>query len=194
MRAVGLPVWVLMPQDRKQEGFASRMLPHLQAAYNLARWMLRVPEDAEDAVQEAYMRALRSFGAASGNSDKAWLLAIVRNVCLTRLKRGASRGNVVMLDDVIDQIDMAGHAETDAPDHRLMERDRSAQVHDALSRLPTRFREVIILREFEELSYQEIAAIIDMPVGTVMSRLSRARQKLKSILSALGVEGGKHEL
>jgi DNA-directed RNA polymerase specialized sigma24 family protein len=124
LRAVGLPVWVLMPQDRKQESFASRMPPHLQAAYNLARWMLRVPEDAEDAVQEAYMRALRSFGAASGNCDKAWLLAIVRNVCLTRLKRGASRGNVVMLDDVIDQIEMPSHAETDAPDHRLIERDR----------------------------------------------------------------------
>lgn len=183
-----------MQQDRKRESFASRMLPHLQAAYNLARWMLRVPEDAEDAVQEAYMRALQSFDACSGSSDKAWLLTIVRNVCLTRLKRGASRGNIVMLDDVIDQIDAASQAESESPDRRLMERDRSAQVHEALNRLPARFREVIILREFEELTYQEIAAIIDMPVGTVMSRLSRARQKLKIILSASGAEGGSHEL
>jgi RNA polymerase sigma factor (sigma-70 family) len=174
-------------KDRSHAQFEELMLPHLNAAYGLARWMMRHPEEAEDAVQDGYLRAWEHFDGYQGDGEKAWLLTIVRNVCLTRLKRSRQSANVVMIDDVLGQVEQAmaqnsfDRTLSDPETAAIAEAERG-EVHRALHRLPTSFREILVLREFEELSYQEIAGIIGIPIGTVMSRLARARSMLKSLL------------
>jgi RNA polymerase sigma-70 factor (ECF subfamily) len=178
-------------KDRSSAQFEELMLPHLDAAYGLARWMMRHSEEAEDAVQDAYLRALEYFDRYQGRGEKAWLLAIVRNVCLTRLKRSRQSAKVVMIEDVLDQVDQVS-AQTSlgpslsGPEMAVAAKAESGELHAALRRLPTVFREVLVLRELEELSYQEIAGIIGIPIGTVMSRLARARSALKSLLIGAG--------
>src|SRR5215510_5355378 len=171
------------------------MLPHLDAAYNLARWLMRNSEDAEDAVQDAFLRAYRAFASYQGGSEKAWLMAIVRNVCLTRLKRRVQPGKVVMLDEAMREVeetsaDIVPTSLNSRPDTELLAKIERARVQAALKRLPQNLREVVVLREFEDLSYQEIAEIMAVPVGTVMSRLSRARAQLKALLLE-NVDGGR---
>lgn len=174
------------------------VLEHLGAGYNLARWFLRNPHDAEDAVQDACIRALQGMAGYAGGSGKAWFLTIVRNVCLTRMRRTASSPKVVRLDDVVTQIDQqsaldTSHVAPGRPDRQLFSKLDVARVTQAIARLPEGFREMIVLREIEELSYQEIAAIAGVPIGTVMSRLSRARERLKVLLAA-DREGRQDEL
>jgi RNA polymerase sigma factor (sigma-70 family) len=174
-------------KDRSHAQFEELMLPHLNAAYGLARWMMRHPDEAEDAVQDAYLRALEHFDGYQGDGDKAWLLTIVRNVCLTRLKRSQQSAKVVMIDDVLGQVEQAmaqnsSDRTLSDPETAAIAKAERSEVHRALHRLPTSFREILVLREFEELSYQEIAGIIGVPIGTVMSRLARARSTLKSLL------------
>jgi len=173
-------------KDRLHAQFEELMLPHLNAAYGLARWMMRHPEEAEDAVQDGFLRALEHFDGYQGDGEKAWLLTIVRNVCLTRLKRSRQSAKVVMFEDVLGQVEAMAQ---NSSDHTLSDPETAAiakaernEVHHALKRLPTSFREILVLREFEELSYQEIARVIGIPIGTVMSRLARARSTLKSLL------------
>ena len=174
------------------------MLPHLEAAYNLALWIMRHPQDAEDVVQISYLKAYKAFHQFSGNNDRAWMLKIVRNNCMTNLKRN-KRDNVIRLDVnslVLEAVTYeqylsqgAGQPEIDAE-----LKSQRESVHNALSQLPFDYREVIVLREFEDLGYQQIADIIDVPIGTVMSRLSRARKKLAQIMKSKITQDLKREL
>jgi RNA polymerase sigma-70 factor, ECF subfamily len=170
----------------KARRFEQTIMPHLDAAYNLARWLTRNDSDAQDVVQDACVRAYKYFDSFEGENASAWLLAIVRNTCFTWMRRNRPREEVVDSDVVAD--DTADNAEpllgggsrelaTD-PETRLIEgRDRT-RVNELVARLPAEFREVIVLREIEDLSYREIADIVGIPIGTVMSRLSRARKLL----------------
>jgi RNA polymerase sigma-70 factor (ECF subfamily) len=170
----------------KSEGghadFEQAMLPHLDAAYNLARWLVRDPAIAEDVVQDAYERACRYFGAFRGGSGRAWLLQIVRNAAYSTLKAQRRRMEI-SLSGEMRPTDEEG-AEFDIPDSSsdpeaaLARQEDLATLDDALNRLPVAWRECLILRELEALSYKEIARITEVPIGTVMSRLSRAREAL----------------
>ncbi|HKU13358.1 MAG TPA: sigma-70 family RNA polymerase sigma factor [Steroidobacteraceae bacterium] len=140
---------------------------HLESAYNLARWLVRDPALADDVVQDAMLRALRYYHGFRGENARAWLLQIVRNVALTRLSR---------TDVTSAQADT--EVAHDGPEAELMREDDHRQVHALLARLPVELRECLILREIEELSYKEIARVVDAPIGTVMSRLWRGRKLL----------------
>jgi len=155
--------------------FETTVLPHLNSAYNLARWLTRNEHDAEDIVQEAFLRALRSFDTfILGRDPRAWLLAIVRNSCRTWRRQNRSREAAVPVDD---DSHVAVGAWSD-PEAVLIKNANSQLLRSALEELPFEYREVLILRELEELSYKEIAQIVEIPIGTVMSRLSRARKEL----------------
>lgn len=152
--------------------FEIALLPHLDAAYDLARWLVRDDRDAEDVVQEAYMRALRYVDGLRGDDGRAWLLTIVRRTCYTWLRQHrAERPALAAADDPTDDV-------TPTPEAALIERADRALVRAAIDALPVEFREVIVLRELEDLSYKDIATVIDVPLGTVMSRLARARARL----------------
>jgi len=163
--------------------FEKVMLPHLDAAYNLARWLIRDPSMAEDVVQDAYERACKYFAAFRGGSGRAWLLQIVRNAAYSTLKT-RRRGMEVSLSSGTraadeDGIDMDMPDPSPGPEAMLAQRQDLAALDDALNALPVGWRECLILREVEELSYKEMARIMDVPIGTVMSRLSRARRALQ---------------
>lgn len=158
--------------------FEQAVLPHLPAAYNLARWLTRNDHDAEDVVQEAYMRALRYFDGFHGGDSRPWLLAIVRHTSYTWLQHNRGHELMTAFDEDIHSLD----GEATNPETLLLHRTNQLLLRQALEELPVEYREVIILRELEGLSYKEIAAIADLPVGTVMSRLARARKRLQQAL------------
>jgi RNA polymerase sigma-70 factor (ECF subfamily) len=167
-------------------GFDALVVPHLDAAFNYARWLTKNDADAEDLVQDAAVRALRFLSTFRGESAKAWLLTIVRNVWSSRMARQAGWPAAAEYDDVVE-----GQADDrPGPDALLAQRRDVARVRRAVEGLPVEFREVIVLREFEGLSYKEIAAIAGMPIGTVMSRLARARERLGAALSPEVASGG----
>jgi RNA polymerase sigma-70 factor (ECF subfamily) len=169
-----------VPAPAKLSRFDEAILPHLDAAYNLARWLMRNDADADDAVQDACLRALRFIGGLRGGDGRVWLLAIVRNTCYSRLKRAKSRGVESEFDDEIHSTE----AEAANPEG-LLERSRdSAALRQALEDLPAEFREVIVMRELEGMAYKEIAEVAEVPIGTVMSRLARGRKRLQQLLSA----------
>jgi len=175
--------------------FRELMLPHLDGAYNLARYLTRDPTAAEDIVQDAFLRAFRAFPSYRGGAPKAWLFAIVRNCFLTWA--GANRGwnEVLVAEGGLSPSDSLAHAnaaEPDDPEHALM-RSRDAEiVRGVIENLPEPFRETLVLREMEELSYKDIAALTGAPIGTVMSRLARARQMLADLLlPAVGGAAGQ---
>jgi len=160
-------------------------LPHLDAAYNLARWLTGNDEDAQDVVQEAVLRALRYFASFRGDNARPWLLQIVRHTCFAWMKR--NRPALVVPFDDEDESGGAWHEPSpDEPFMAVVRGDERAQINQALANLPVAFREVLVLREMEDLSYREIAAIADVPVGTVMSRLSRARNLMRVALTPGG--------
>ena len=166
------------------------MLPHLDAAYNLARWLLRDEQSARDVVQEASLRAFRFFDGLRGDDARPWLLGIVRNACYTWLRDSRRAPELVEFDEERDSgaaAPVSGRGESD-PERSLSRKIESARVNAAIEKLPAAFREVLILREIEELSYDEIARIAALPPGTVMSRLSRARAMLRSALGDPGKE------
>lgn len=172
--------------------FERLTLAHMDAAYNLAFWLVRDRADAEDVVQDAYLRAFRAFGTQTGDDVKPWLLAIVRNVAYRWLTVRKRRTNVIPLDTVLPARDRDAAAAaleiaSDEPSAEdvLVGRADQALVRRALAELPPAFRETIILREMEELSYQDIARVTEVPVGTVMSRLARARDQLRDELAEL---------
>ena len=171
-----------------RQAFETLVLPHLDAAYNLARWLLRSDQAAEDAVQDASMRAFRYIDSLRGEDARPWLLGIVRNTCFTALERTRNGPQRVDLDDAELEA-AAGEAERSETDPALLlERQRTrAQIDAAIRGLAPHLREVIVLREFEDLDSAQIAKIIAVPIGTVMSRLSRAREKLRSILSQMNL-------
>lgn len=168
-----------MAPARPDATFETLILPHLSAAYNLARWLTANDHDAEDLVQEAFLRAFRAFAQFRGGDGRAWLLTIVRNTCYTWLRRERGGENREAFDE---EIHSAGE-ETDDPEDLMLKNADSHLLRRALEELPDESREVIVLRELEGLSYKEIARIGAIPVGTVMSRLARARSRLKRRLS-----------
>jgi RNA polymerase sigma factor (sigma-70 family) len=162
--------------------FDTEVLPHLDAAYNLARWLVRDEHVAEDVVQDAYLRAFRYFDSFRGADARPWLLGIVRNCCYSWfVQQKRSREFEVDLEDA-DAPALDGEYRPQTPETLLAQKMERAQVTAAISRLALPFREVLVLREIEELSYEEIARILDIPKGTVMSRLSRARRQLQEHL------------
>jgi RNA polymerase sigma factor (sigma-70 family) len=157
--------------------FEETVLPHLDAAFNYARWLTRNDADAEDVVQDACVRAMRFFSSLRDADARAWLFAIVRNTWYSRVSRRANVTEATLEgarneppDDALD------------PEARLLQQHTVERVRAALEQLPVDFREVIVLREFEGLSYKEIAAVVRVPIGTVMSRLARARERLLTAL------------
>ena len=168
-----------MPDQSKVVRFEEIALPHLSAAYNLARWLVRDESDAEDIVQEAYLRAFKFFGGYYGGDSRAWLLTIVRNTCYTWLQQNRVLRLAEPIDDKIDELGPSGSD----PETLLLQSVDAQTVRDALQELPVEFREVMVLREMEGLSYKEIANVVDIPIGTVMSRLKRGRTRLHALLT-----------
>jgi RNA polymerase sigma-70 factor (ECF subfamily) len=166
--------------SRPEKRFAEAVLPHLDAAYNLARWIMRDNAEAEDMVQEACLRALRFIGGFRGGDGRLWLLKIVRNACYSRLAANRKHAQETAFDD---DLHSPAAAASDAETLLLRSRDADA-INRALEGLPTEFREVIVMREMEGLSYKAIADLAGVPIGTVMSRLARARRRMQQALGA----------
>ncbi len=160
--------------------FEEMMLPHIDAAHNLARWLLRNEQDAQDVVQEAYLRAFKSFGGFHGSNGRAWLLTIVRNTSYTLLKKNRAVDLTTTFDE---EIHATGH-DSPSPATILEHADDAELIRKAMDELPADFREILTLRHQEGLSYKEIGEIAQLAPGTVMSRLARARAKLKEYLAA----------
>jgi RNA polymerase sigma-70 factor (ECF subfamily) len=158
--------------------FEDAVLPHLDAAFNYARWLAKNEADAEDVVQDAYVRALRFFSSLRGEDARAWLLTIVRNTWYGRFSRRDSPDRMTVFDDMThERADEGLDAEG-----QLMQQQTVEQVRAAIEQLPDDFREVVVLRELEGLSYKEIAGVVGIPIGTVMSRLARSRDRLFALL------------
>lgn len=177
-----------MREQDKPPLFESTVLPHLDAAYNLARWLIRNDHDAQDVVQESVIRAYRFFDGFHGGDARAWLLAIVRNSCYTWLRRNRERGRATDFDE--DQHSLECEPTQDQPDSAMgdpqlvwLQRAEARLVREAIEALPLEFREVVVFRDLEGFSYKEISDIARIPIGTVMSRLARARKQLQRQLS-----------
>jgi len=170
-----------MLEQNSLPNFEQAVLPHLDAAYNLARWLTRNEQDAQDAVQEAYLRAFRFFPGYRGGDARAWLMKIVRNTCYTWLHVNGPLKDAAEFDENLFPPDPRALN----PEQLVLQNDKGALVRKALEELPPNFREVLILREVEGMSYKEIADITGMPAGTVMSSLSRARDRLRQVLTDL---------
>jgi RNA polymerase sigma-70 factor (ECF subfamily) len=168
-----------VPQPEKLARFERLVLPHLGAAYNLARWLTGDGHDAEDVVQDAYLRAYRSFEGFRGEDGRAWLLTVVRNTCYSWLKQNRAHERAVSFDEAIHDTE----SDAGGPERLALQGAARELLHQALDELPVEYREVIVLRELEGLSYKEIAAVAAIPLGTVMSRLSRARAQLQQALA-----------
>jgi RNA polymerase sigma-70 factor (ECF subfamily) len=167
-------------QEHELASFEETMLPHMDAAHNLAKWLLRNEDDAQDVVQEAYLRAFKSFGGFHGSNGRAWLLTIVRNTSYTLLKKNRA----VDLTTTFDEEIHASDHESVSPATILEQSENAELIREAMDELPAEFREILVLRHLEGLSYKEITDIAQIPPGTVMSRLARARAKLKECLAA----------
>ncbi|TMQ30818.1 MAG: sigma-70 family RNA polymerase sigma factor [Planctomycetota bacterium] len=162
----------------RQTRYEQMLLPHLDAAYNLARWLTHDEHDAEDLVQEAYLRALKFFSSFHGDNGKVWLLTIVRNTCYSWLRRNRP-------DKLAESFDETVHSAADDlanPQRVLLQEEENQLFRDALQELPMEYREVLVLRELEGLTYREIAAVSGIALGTVMSRLARGRERLRQCL------------
>jgi len=159
------------------ESFDDVVLPHLDAAYRLARWLTRNEHDAEDVVQEASLRALRYFQTFAGGNGRAWFLRIVRNTCW-----GWHAHSVHAPTDLFDEERHSSARPASDPETLLLQTDDVTFIRRAMSSLPGRFRELLVLRELEGLSYRELADVMGIPIGTVMSSLSRARQAFRGVL------------
>ena len=175
------------PADDKAERFRALALPHLDEVYTLARYLLRDVADAEDAVQECYLRALRHFETFRGGAVRPWLLAILRNVCRAEYAR---RGKLSLtqsdtMDEAADRVSEGLWSEgASSPEAASLARLDAESTQQLIADLPEQFREVLVLREVNDLSYREIADVIGAPVGTVMSRLARGRNLLRQALAA----------
>ena len=172
-----------MIDDAGQRRFETVALPHLDAAANLARWLTRNDDDAQDVVQEAMLRAMRYFGSFRGDNARPWLLQIVRHTSYAWMKQNRP-AEMSSLDEDDGAVHEVAAPAADEPSLVAQRGDERAQLNQALAALPIAFREVLVLRELEDLSYQEIARIADIPIGTVMSRLARARGLMRQALAA----------
>jgi RNA polymerase sigma-70 factor, ECF subfamily len=169
----------------KAERFKTLALPHLDDIYTLARYLMRNAGDADDAVQECYLRAFRHFDTFRGGPIKPWLCAILRNVCHAAY---AGNARLVFTAEAEAQAKPVWREDGDTPEQAILRRHESATLHRLIGELPAEFREVIVLREINELSYRDIATVIEAPMGTVMSRLARARGMLRE--AWIAAEGG----
>src|ERR1700741_1756226 len=174
-----------MVEHNQLPDFEQAVLPHLDAAYNLARWLMRNEQDAQDVAQEAYLRAFRYFPGFRGGDARAWLMKIVRNTCYTWLHVNRPLQDATEFDESLFPPDSCASN----PEEVALQTDSATLVRKALEKLPPNFREVLILRELEGMSYREIADITGMPAGTVMSSLSRARGCLRQALRGVLVGG-----
>ena len=161
--------------DDRRRRFEAQALPHLDAAYNLARWLARSPADADDIVQEAMLRAFRGFDGFRGADAKPWLLTIVRNVFISAIPRARRRSEPLPEDGKANTLIDGGPD----PEHAAVRADHGRKLDRVIAALPQEFREVLVLREMEDMSYRDIAQLTGAPIGTVMSRLARARALLK---------------
>src|SRR6267154_5174587 len=167
-----------LEEQDKQARFEETIMPHLDAAYNLARWLTRNEHDAEDVAQDAVLRAFKFFGGFHGGNSRSWLLSIVRNTAYTWLQKNRKHETAtVFSEEEHDVEDLASN-----PEVLLLRKADHEEIIRAVEELPVEFREVIILRELEGMSYKEIAEMSDVPIGTVMSRLARARKQLQQCL------------
>lgn len=179
-----------MAEQYRTGNFEESILPHLDAAYNLARWLIRNPADADDVVQEAFLRALRFFDGFRGGDSRAWLLKIVRNTCYSWIRKNRPTERFDEFDETVHSgKDLGEDAEA-----KLVSRSESERLTKAIETLPAVFREVLILREFEGLSYREISDVTGIQMGTVMSSLSRARQRLREELRPAAAREASHGL
>jgi len=168
----------LEPKNKLAQ-FEAAILPHLASAYNYARWLLHNQSDAEDVVQESYLRAFKYFNGYHGGDSRAWLLTIVRNTSYDWLRQNRSSQLVDPIDDSAEALEVTDYSN---PETVLRQRVDQDLLRQAVEELPIEFREVLILREMEDLSYKEISALCDLPIGTVMSRLARGRKRLQQKL------------
>src|SRR5271154_5978425 len=171
-----------MPDDTQALGRSGRfeqiVMPHMDAAYNLARWLVRNPQDAQDIVQESYLRAYKFFSGFQGGDARAWLLKIVRNTSYSFFEKNRPASQTEEFDEKV-------HTGEEAPldaEAAMVRTAESRMLREALEELPVNFREILILRELEGLSYKEIAEVMDVPIGTVMSGLARGRTQLRERL------------
>ena len=177
-----------MTNSYQREQFEQLVLPHMDAAYNLARWLVHNPHDAEDLTQEAMTRAIRFFSGFRGGDPRAWLLTIVRNSCFTWLGRNRAK-DVAEFNEEAHSPGISSSADQSSiqmppstPEIMAIAQAESLRVRRALEELPLIFREAVVMREIEEMSYKEIAAVTNVSIGTVMSRLARGRDRLRAIL------------
>jgi RNA polymerase sigma factor (sigma-70 family) len=187
--------WKHVPDRDRSDEFQRLAVPHLRSAYQLARWLTRSDHDAEDVMQEAYLRAFKYFDGFHGTDARTWLLSIVRNTYCTWRERQPARPEPDLVARAQSDADHDGlffDAADDrepSPDARLMHEADQRSVDEAIGDLPLEFREVVVLREIEELAYKQIAAVLDVPIGTVMSRLARGRELLRRHFSRRIDEG-----
>jgi RNA polymerase sigma-70 factor (ECF subfamily) len=172
--------------ESKRSRFESIVTPHLDAAYNLARWLTGKDHDAEDVVQEAMLRAFMYFDGFRGVDARAWVLKIVRNTCFTWLQANRPSNSMEMAVEELEHLLPAPFCSgsDDDPETIALRRTEAVQLNNAVAAIAPGFREVIVLREMEGLSYKEIATVIELPIGTVMSRLARARAELRRVLKS----------
>jgi RNA polymerase sigma-70 factor (ECF subfamily) len=178
-----------LTDSHDNQRFERLMFPHLDAAYNLARWLARNDDDARDIVQEATLRAYKYFAGFHGEEARAWLLVIVRKTCFTWFERNRPGNHGVHIDELDETAHDAALAATAAdnnPETLLLQAQDAQRLNRAIAALPVEFREVLVLRTLEDLSYKEIATVIGIPIGTVMSRLARARKQVGLALCAPG--------
>jgi RNA polymerase sigma-70 factor (ECF subfamily) len=182
----GAPPAPYVDRDDRARRFHDAAMPFLNDVYTLARYLMRNADDADDAVQECYLRGLRYFDSYRGPAIKPWLLAILRNVCLSEFARRGKQEPLAEYadDDAVDEQVAIWQERPASPESALVRAHEAAAMRQLVATLPSPFREVIVLREMNELSYKEIAAVESVPVGTVMSRLARARAMLRSAWQA----------
>ena len=169
-----------MAESKKLLLFEQAVMSHFDAAYSLARWLTQSSEDADDVVQEALLRAFTYFEGFEGSDGRAWLLSIVRNTCYTWIRKNRIRESVSEFDETVHGLSPAATS----PETLYLQRVESGKLAECINRLPLEFREVLVLREIEDLSYRQIADVTGVPMGTVMSRLSRARRRMQECMSA----------
>ena len=167
-------------RDERRARFDAQILPHLDAAHRFARWLSRSPVDADDIVQDAILRAFRGFDGMRGSDPKAWLLTIVKNCCSTTMMQQQRRGYVSLPEEHDAEDGHSMIATTPDPESETIRQDQKRALERLLSLLPEEHREVLVLREIEDMDYREIASVTQVPIGTVMSRLARARAALKA--------------
>ncbi len=187
-----------MSEQARVKRFEQLALPHMDAAYNLARWLTRNDADAEDVVQEAFLRAFRFFDGYRGGSERAWLLTIVRHTCYSWLQQNRPAELIAGYDIEAGELDQAAvdptfrSAPAVDPEIALLHQADEDLLNQMIAELPPQFREVVILRELEDLSYKEIAEVAAIPIGTVMSRLARARKALQGAWARRRSEEARH--